>query len=342
MTEKSKYTEYTVNDFVDDDYFRNWAVSPNEISNKFWSDFISNYPQKKETISLARQIIEIVYFEEEKLPGKQISESLAFLKRYLDSRTLRTNYFNLAVNWWSRIAAILIIPLIIGVVVHYSVERQVLPSSQVVQYLVSNGEKGKVILADGTQVWLNSGSKLDYILDEKGSARKVYLTGEAYFDVKKDENKPFLVETKNYTVKVYGTRFNVNSYETDKTSETILEEGSISVLFKNKEEIEIHPGQRFLLNNGNKYSITQVDTDLYSCWKDNVLRINNERLENLVVRLERWYGVDIKVDDFEQVKDLKYTLSIKTESLREMLELMKYVTPFEYKINGESVFLNYQ
>ncbi|MGQ8334960.1 FecR family protein [Sunxiuqinia sp. A32] len=343
MLQESKYIEFQVNDFVEDDGFRKWITAPDQSSNRFWNDFIQANPQLKETIRIAREIVETVYFEEAKVPKEKYTDSLVFLKDYLSSKTSKVNYLNVAINWWSRVAAILIIPFIIGGVIYLSVDEQIASKPKLVQYMVSNGEKSKVILADGTFVWLNSGSKLDYIIDNHSSVRKVHLSGEAYFDVSKDDKKPFLVETKNYTVKVYGTRFNVNSYDSDKTSETILEEGSVSILFNNqKEEVKIVPGQRFLLNENNKYSITKVDTDLYSCWKDNVLRLSNERLEDLIVRLERWYGVKIQVEDFNRFKDLKYTLSIKTESLREMLELMKFITPFEYEIDGENVFLTYQ
>ena len=95
------------------------------------------------------------------------------------------------------------------------------------------------------------------------------------------------------------------------------------------------------MNEKKKYTITRVNPDLYLSWKDNVLRINKERLQDLIIRMERWYGVNIRVENFEQVKDLRYTLTIKTESLREMLELIRIVTPFHYEINGENLTLKY-
>jgi ferric-dicitrate binding protein FerR (iron transport regulator) len=103
----------------------------------------------------------------------------------------------------------------------------------------------------------------------------------------------------------------------------------------------MYPGQRFFLDERGKYTLSQIEPDLYLSWKDNVLRISNESLQDLVIRMERWYGVRIRVEEFDRVKDLRYTLTIKTESLREMLDLMKYVTPFDYQIDGENVTLNY-
>ena len=341
MNNNSKYIDYQVNDFVEDDDFRKWVVSPNLSQIRFWDNFLKENPSKKEICEQARQIVQTICVEEKEIKPDEYQESLDFLKNYLVQKSQKMNYAKTIFTWWSKVAAVLLIPLVGLGLVYFYVHSQTTPEPQVVQYMVANGEKSKVILADGTNVWLNSGSKLDYIIDNTSKVRKVHLSGEAFFDVTKNNAKPFLVETKDYTVKVYGTKFNVNSYELDKTSETILEEGAVSILFKNKEEIKIHPGQRFLLNENKRYRISQVDTELYSCWKNSVLRIDNERLEDLLVRLERWYGVKMTVNDFEQVKNLKYTLTIKTESLREMLELMKYVTPFDYQIDGENVFLTY-
>ena len=118
---------------------------------------------------------------------------------------------------------------------------------------------------------------------------------------------------------MYGTQFNVFDCEKTQESEVILKEGSVSVLINNQEELKLQPGQRFFLNDKKKYTVTTVDPDLYLSWKDNVLRINKEKLQDLIIRMERWYGINIRIEDFEQVKDLRYTLTIKTESLREML-----------------------
>ena len=102
-------------------------------------------------------------------------------------------------------------------------------TGQVVQYVVPVGQKSKVILADGTQVWLNSGSTLSVSIDNT-NRRKVQLSGEAYFDVTKDKKSPFIVNTKDYAVKVYGTQFNVRSYDDQTGSETILKEGSVWIV----------------------------------------------------------------------------------------------------------------
>lgn len=340
MKADSKYKNYTVEDFVEDKDFRSWISSPNEILNSFWLNFQRDYPEKSELIELASQIVKALHIEERAIPRDEYQGSMDQLKTYLDKKSSYKNRVTwLSVNW-RNVAAALLLPVIAVNIYLYNSKPQHPTSGQVVQYVVPDGQKSKVILADGTQVWLNSGSTLSVSMDN-GNGRKVQLTGEAYFDVTKDKKAPFLVETKDYSVKVYGTQFNVRAYNDQNESETILKEGSVSILTNSKEEIKMTPSQRFFLDSVKKHTISEVNPDLYLSWKDNVLKINNEKLQDLVIRMEHWYGVKIQIDDYERVKDLKYTLTIKTESLREMLDLMNYATPITYKIEGENVILKY-
>ena len=336
----SKYKNYTVDDFIQDNDFRCWINSPNEISSSFWLNFQRDYPEKSEMVEQASQIVKALFIEERDISKDEYQESIDQLKTYLDKRSSDKNKaFRLSVNW-RNVAAILLLPVMALSIYLYTNRTLNQTSGRVVQYVVPDGQKSKVILADGTQVWLNSGSTLSVSMDND-NRRKVKLSGEAFFDVTKDKEVPFLVETKEYTVKVYGTQFDVRVYNDQIESETILKEGSISILTNSKKEIKMSPGQRVFLDREKKYTLSEVNPDIYLSWKDNVLKINNEKLQDLLVRMEHWYGVKIKVDNYDRVKDLKYTLTIKTESLKEMLDLMNYVTPLTYKIEGESVILKY-
>ncbi|MCK9412637.1 MAG: FecR family protein [Prolixibacteraceae bacterium] len=333
----SKYKNYTVDDFVQDKDFRCWINSPNEILSSFWLNFQRDYPEKSELVELASQIVKALFIEERAISKDEYQGSIDQLKTYLDKRKYKA--FRLSVNW-RNVAAVLLLPVMALSIYLYTSRTLNQASGRVVQYIVPDGQKSKVILADGTQVWLNSGSTLSVSMDNDNQ-RKVQLSGEAFFNVTKDRKVPFLVETKEYSVKVYGTQFDVRVYKDQIESETILKEGLISILTNSKKEIKMSPGQRFFLDSEKKYTLSEVNPDIYMSWKDNVLKINNEKLQDLLVRLEHWYGVKIKVDNYDRVKDLKYTLTIKTESLKEMLDLMNYVTPLNYKIDGESVILKY-
>lgn len=336
VEEYSKYQNFKVEDFVQNEKFRLWVVNPDETGNLFWDRFCNQYPEKKEIVGTARQIVGALFFDEPKIEQGEYQNSLARLKRYMGKKYENKRSIGNFAYWIGRVAAILIVPLFLVSAFLYFRNLH----EQTVQYIVPNGQKSNVILADGTNVWLNSGSTLTYSADYR-NRRKVQLTGEAFFDVATDKKNPFLVETRDYTVKVYGTQFNLRAYADSEESETVLKEGSVSIIINGKDEVKLTPGQRFFQDENKKYSLSKVNPDLYMSWKDNLLRINNERLQELIVRMERWYGVNIQVEKMEQVKDLRYTLTIKTESLREMLELMKFVTPLKYEIYGENVSLRY-
>ncbi|MEN6454532.1 MAG: FecR domain-containing protein [Prolixibacteraceae bacterium] len=335
MNAENKYADYTAEDFIQDADFRDWVTSNNEITAAFWKSLMENFPHKRETVNLAYQIVEALIVEEKACSKEDYIASLNFLKEYLSGKT-RQKKRSL---WWSKAAAVFLLPLLmVGTYLYLGLHTG--ESSQMVRHIVPDGEKGKIVLNDGTAIWLNSGSTLSY--ESNGNlVRRVYLTGEAFFDVKKNRATPFLVETKNFTVKVYGTQFNVRAYDDMTASETILKEGIINICLENHKTIKLEPGQRFSLNKGKRVEISNVNPDLYLNWKDHILKISNETLEDLIVRMEHWYGIRITVDDFERVKRLRYTLTIKTESLREMLGLMNYVTPLSYEINGENVLLKY-
>lgn len=341
MRLRSKYINYTTEDFVEDKDFRCWVNTPNEILDSYWTSFMEEFPEKTEPLMQAKQIVNALYIEEEPVAPEEYAESLNFLKTYIDKKSAANDKISKLFVLMRNAAAILLLPTLAISTYFYQTQSENKAAGQVVQYIVPNGQKSNVILADGTKVWLNSGSTLTVSLDNT-KQRNVQLSGEAFFDVTKNEKVPFLVKTHDYSVKVYGTQFDVRAYPGQKESETILQEGSISILTDAKEEIKMTPGQSFYVDQQNKYTISEVDPEVHTSWKDNVLKIDNERLRDLLVRMEHWYGVKIQVDSYDVVKDLKYTLTIKTESLREMLDLMNYVTPLSYKIEGENVILKYK
>jgi len=341
MRLRSKYINYTTEDFVEDKDFRCWVNTPNEILDSYWTSIMEEFPEKTEPIMQAKQIVNALYIDEEPVAPEEYAESLNFLKTYIDKKSVVNDKISKLFVLMRNAAAILLLPTLAISTYFYQSQSGNKAAGQVVQYIVPNGQKSNVILADGTKVWLNSGSTLTVSLDNT-KQRNVQLSGEAFFDVTKNEKEPFLVKTRDYSVKVYGTQFDVRAYPGQKESETILQEGSISILTDAKEEIKMTPGQSFYVDQQNKYTISKVDPEVHTSWKDNILKIDNERLRDLLVRMEHWYGVKIQVDSYDMVKDLKYTLTIKTESLREMLDLMNYVTPLSYKIEGENVILKYK
>jgi transmembrane sensor len=190
------------------------------------------------------------------------------------------------------------------------------------------GDKTNIILPDSTRVWLNSGSRLSFNSDFKSGGRNVLLEGEAYFSVTKDKEHPFIVKTYEIEIRVLGTQFNVKAYPEEKSVSTTLIEGSIQVSSPS-EKMTIAPDQKMVFSKEtHKMSLNRLaDTAPEIDWKRGRLIFRNESLEELEIKLERWFDVDIYLAD-EQVKHRRFTGTLERESILEVIsyfELSKYV-----------------
>ncbi|QGY43498.1 DUF4974 domain-containing protein [Maribellus comscasis] len=255
----------------------------------------------------------------------------------------RENMFSLLSNWQIvyRFAAILVIGLVVGVLVTK------LNSKHEPGYLTSIAPAGSVsqmILADSTLVYLNAGSELRYSPETNNKKREVYLTGEAWFQVEKNKQKPFIVHTQYYDVQVTGTQFNVKSYPSDPEVTTTLEEGQVEIgsseNFKLTKNISLQPGEQIVLNKKSKKLFVQnVDTQLFTSWKNNKLIFLNMNLKELIILLERRYGVDIEVFD-DDILTYHYSGTIKNESILDIMQIIQHTLPIEFKIENQKIIIH--
>jgi len=244
------------------------------------------------------------------------------------------------INIYIKIAAALIIGLFIGLYVN-SLKKI---DSEPVYYAAHSprGSISEMLLPDGSIIFLNSDSRIKYSIEgNKRGVREVFLTGEAWFDVAKNKKKPFVVHTPVYDVNVTGTQFDVKAYDSDNEIMTTLEEGQVIIhsndKFKLTKEVILKPGEQVVLNkNSRKLLIKEVNTKWYTSWKDNKLIFVNMELKDLVVLLERKYGVDIEVKD-KDILNLHFDGTIKNESILEILEIIKKELPVKYKVVGQKI-----
>lgn len=254
----------------------------------------------------------------------------------IKSHYSRTQLYIRFAQW----AAILIVGLILG----YYFETFQKESSPV--YYTSVTPKGSVsemLLPDGTHIFLNSGSKIKYSVEGINNMREIFLTGEAWFEVAKMKEKPFLVHTSMYDVLVTGTSFNVKAYPDDKDVTTTLEEGHVSVKsslnLKLAEDIQLRPGEQLIYNTESKnIQVQEVNTKWYTSWKDNKLVFVNMSLKDLAVLLERKYGIEIEIGD-QSILDYHYDGTIKDETILEVLEILKRTLPIQYRIVNQKIVI---
>ena len=245
-----------------------------------------------------------------------------------------------------------------------------LPAEQVISSIVTkNGNRTKIILPDGSQVWLNAGSNLDYnnsVFNK--DLREVTLNGEAYFDVTKNADKPFIIHTKKMDVKVIGTAFNVRSYNDEKTAEASLIRGSIEVTLKDgkNQKLILMPSQKISVANnvietpvekpGKKpivkndvSSVPQFTVDELKlspkydiipeiAWTQNKLFFEDESLENIVLMMERWFGKKVMIAD-EALKNVRYTGNFENETMEEVLSYLKLSRTFNFRIGNDNVVI---
>ena len=239
----------------------------------------------------------------------------------------------------SKIAAILIIGLLIGFSVQYLKKTEPV-------YFTSIAPKGSVsqmVLPDNSIVYLNAGSQLKYTVEGLTRKREVFLDGEAWFDVTKNDKKPFVVHTPFYDVNVFGTQFNVKAYKTDAEIATTLEQGSVQITSSDNLKLAqttiLQPGEQLVYNTQNKtINVKDVETRMFTAWKDNKLIFINMNLKELIVLLERKYGVEIKTTD-NIILDYHYDGTIKDETILEVLDLLKETLPIKYKIEGQTILI---
>ncbi|WP_073003494.1 FecR family protein [Mariniphaga anaerophila] len=244
-------------------------------------------------------------------------------------------------KWMTRVAAVLLLPVLALYI--YTITSKPDTISQLEEFSVDSleivaptGSKTFVQFSDGSEVYLNHGSKLKYPQKFAGETRGVVLSGEGYFKIAHNPQKPFVVKTRGVNVKAVGTTFNVYAYPDEKTIATTLVEGKV-ILEKKAPGItpspigSMVPGQHVEYNteNGNINS-TIGDIEKYISWKDGKLIFKRDSIARIASRLSRWYSVDIDVAD-NDAREYTYTATFTDEPLWHILDLLKNAAPIEYE-----------
>jgi len=235
------------------------------------------------------------------------------------------------IRYSSAVAAVLFLGLIISVLVPLISNKNQNINYQV--FSVPLGSRSKVMLADGTEVSLNSGSELKYSSSFSANKREVFLSGEGFFQVKSDKQHPFVVKTKDFDVLVTGTEFNVCSYSNNNFSATTLAKGKIQLQINGSSDLlEVKPGERFRLDReSRKYILNSVDIESEIAWKDGEFIFKKIPFPELVQRLERWYDVKLNVSNTE-LKKFAFTGKFKNqETIWQVLDALKLTSPIDYQ-----------
>jgi len=359
------YRNYSVEDFILDARFRKWVLKPDPEINLFWENWLARHPHRWKDLIEARKLLlnlstyehEISSKEKQNLwagISKQIDEeaqpqekptipihSESVLQRYEESHSSTQSY------WWLKIAAIVVFTLGGVLLLDLNNSTQTDQAQPIVMTKKSTewGVKSHITLKDGTHVVLNAGSTLSYPEDFK--ERKVYLQGEAYFEVVKDPSRPFTVHSGNTLTTVLGTTFNISAYPEHAEINIALLEGKVKVEKENKNDGEAESGLFLQAGEMATYQSQQAqfnkstfNTKAMTAWTQGILYFQQASEREVFSRLEKWYGVEIEADS--SPKPWSYSAEFEKESLENVLFAMSYSMNFTYRIQDAKVKIEYQ
>lgn len=238
-------------------------------------------------------------------------------------------------------------------------------SERIVENKISTryGSKSQLTLPDGSRVYLNAGSTLTYDKDFGNKVRSVSLSGEAFFDIAHNKQKPFIIHTTEMDIRVLGTAFNVKSYPEEGKTEASLVRGSIEVTVRGRsEKIILKPNEKLVVNRGGRevsgadrtdvnrieqpiltlghMTLMPVDSSVVeTSWVNNKLVFRGERFDELAVKMERWYGVSIRFNG-EQIRARRFTGVFEKENISQALQALQMTTAFGYAIDKDVVIIS--
>ena len=352
------YNEFEIEDFLKDENFVKWATNPTGDQSFFWNAWLSRHPHKLDIVLKAKELISSVHPKNQRMPSEE--EFLQVLENVMkndrasvsSSKAPKPEKVFVKKKFVVRYAAAasLLIGLLVGI---HVVNDRGISSEQA----IADGELARVskstlpgqklkghILPDGTFVSLNAASKISYPAKFSAGKREVFLEGEAFFDVKRDVKRPFLLYANGSTTKVLGTSFNVNAYPSENIVEIAVKTGKVAVYpgkydenTKNAEMLLLDPKGKATINLKSREILkAPADLETILSWKENLLIFQNESFDEITRKLERWYGVKFQVDPSANPKG-NWNGRFKNKSLEHVLKGLMFSSDLQFEIKGKMV-----
>lgn len=350
------YRNYKVEDFLLDEYFIQWVTSPDPETIFFWDKWLSQNPDKKDSVYEATAIIRSAHFKNVGIPDSEKSELWSRIKETTRSsepveRDIRPTFqkHRAKKRPVNRYVAASVVALVLMAVAFFSIQD--LSSSRKTEETIADtdiirqnpvGQKSNILLPDGSKIKLNSASSIRYVKDFTARERVVYLKGEAFFDVAKDSLRPFKVYAFNTTTQAYGTSFNIKAFHEDGSVEVSLLTGKVGVETEDQSlQTLLIPGEGVSYNRVTRSSRKlKFDLNKVISWKEGIIYFEDTPFDEAVKTLERWYGVTIVSS---RVSDQNVTCSgtFNNRSLTAVLESLGFSLGFTFKITNDHVKLHF-
>lgn len=343
------YSDFDIADFAADRFFVSWVLSPDENSDRFWNQWCAAHPDKSKAIYEARLLVLLMNSRRLKMSDERKEsmwesiQSQAFGEEQQQAEAIsETRTSRWSGSFFLKVAAVFLLIVMVG----YYGGTSFLSSGLTV---VKNrkGEKSILYLPDGTKVWLNAESSISYPESfENSPVREVALDGEAFFDVTENKAKPFIVKTSQLQVKVLGTSFNVRSYKDQSTVETTLVHGSVMIELNdakpqagNDQPILLKENEQAIYSTVSRtMSLHSIKAETATAWRVGKLSFANKPFYEIEEELERWYGVEILLED-EESASCRFSTTIENEPINKILELFKATSGIAYEIDNKTIVI---
>ena len=359
-SEKDKMSQENshINEFLTNPEFVRWVREPDKELEVYWLQWMEAHPEKKKDLKLAREIILGFQFHR-KLPDPGIrqdvlanilnAESKNNERFHQEGETSQRRLFLLGawsrINQFSKVAAILAVAFGLAFLLSYVYQQppQPTPVAQIetIYKTTAYGEKLNFKLPDGSIVWLNAGSELQYPEKFDSLERVVHLKGEAYFEVERGSDWPFSVVSDNLTTTALGTSFNIKK-ESDDILSISLVTGKVKV--ENgltDENVMLLPGQQLNYSHQSKKTVIGAFEEVRVLgWKTGLLQFHHATFDEVRAELEKWYGVKIKVTG-QPPRKWKLTGAYQHQNLEMVLKRISYIEQLDFTINEKNVQIKF-
>jgi transmembrane sensor len=354
------YEHYSADDLIKDEAFQQWVFSPTEEANRFWLMFLQEHPGHRERVDEARQFLSVFNVKDKDVFESRISN----LKRRIDHaidqpestahqpppETIRASPKRPRRRLLIKVAASVSVIFLTAFLIYYYYvyssshgEHVATASSELLEEVTMRGKRTMLRLADGSAVWLNAETRLEYPQDLKHRLqREVYLEGEAFFEVAGKKNNPFLVNTSDVTVRTLGASFTITSYVPEERMEVTLIKGTATLESRDRKlgHVTLASGQKavFEKRTGKLVLENQVDTAKSIAWKNGLLIFEDQPFTEIKTILERWYDVTIHMSD-ESMMSCRFSAAIDNKTLGEALALLTPPGTIAFRREGNDIFI---
>lgn len=349
MDQKQSFEDLLLNES-----FIKWVKTSDYELNIYWEQWIKHNQHRRQDIILAKEIVSRMTFKNT-LPSEEttkkifnrIVENLDKDEKDFKYKKLRSRSYQNSTNYYLKLVAVFLILLLSMGIVYVLHQQNVLYQQQISKIEIITRKnpssiRSKIKLPDGTKVWLNAASEITYP-EKFSTVRKVQLKGEAYFEVVRDKDSPFIVETHLSKVKVLGTSFNIKAYGDDKENFISLLTGRVRIAKTLEgEEFLLSPGEQLIINRENGLTKKAwFDKRAVIGWTEGYLAFKDANKDEIINKLERWYDVKIVLLN-EPSEQWDVNGYFRDQSLELVLDRLAFSKDFIYKIEGRKVTIEFK